>query len=230
MNKKGFTLIEIILTVTFLLILTLLVAPNMYQMIEKSAENNLAQTDTLIKLGAKKYISDDKNTASNIKNQITGYNPFYMSVWNLANLDYISANLKDPTQTDNEYDYDNVIEISFDTVAKQYNYKIISFKDALEVKAQYGTEMIKTITKLYANYKINYSNTTWTITGIDIANNKVTVTSPGITCPTLMSTSSNLLIGSCINTGGTTNTIVLKGNIYYIVNLGSNTYTIIGDY
>lgn len=228
MNKKGFTLIEIILSVTFLLILTILVAPNMYQMINSSNENNLEQTEKLIIMGAKKYISEDKNTALNIKNKVSGYNPLYISIWNLSNLDYISANLKDPTQKNNDYDYDNVMEISFNN--NQYEYKIIDFKTALEDKASTGVEKVKTIIKLYQNFKIKYSGIDWEITNINITDNEVTATSPGDSCPTIVSTSVNLLKVSCVNTGGTTNTIVFKGNIYYIVNIGSNTYNIIGDF
>lgn len=222
MNKKGFTLIEIILTVAFLLILTLLVAPNMYQMINSTTEQSLKQTEALIIMGAKKYISEDKNTARNVKNKVDGYNPFYISVWNLANLDYISNNIKDPTQRNVDYEYDNIVEISFNNTASQYEYEIIPLRDAIDLETTDGIEIIKRITKLFETYKIRYSGVEWTITNVDIANDKVTLSGM---CLADYNNQEHLMIGDCDS-----GVIVLKGNIYYAANIGGNTYSIVGDY
>lgn len=88
MNKNGFTLIELVLTVTIIALLTLIISPNVFSMINKSKLDSCNELIDNIELAAINYASTNKYDL-NLKN-----NTVSISVAYLYDHGYISGTYK----------------------------------------------------------------------------------------------------------------------------------------
>lgn len=73
-NKKGFTLVELIATVSIMLLITVIVTPNIMKQMEKGKERQYEQLKNQIISAAQNYYIKHKDTTSisltNLKNEI----------------------------------------------------------------------------------------------------------------------------------------------------------------
>ena len=245
-NIKGFTLIEIILAITFLLIIVIMVAPNMYRLITGGNEAQLRQLENQILAGARKYINEDSHTAAWLMSNSD--NVIYISVWNLANLGYVSAGLQDPTQNQ-DYEYRNVIGIRFcdgefkfghGNSCNDPNFEegILSYIEALSIQNNPDNDIIlerSLAMNLSADHRyVYYSGIRFrydpSITS-DI--NGTLVLTATTNCQAVMNRMEDLLIahndGFCFNNN---RQIMIKENIDFIRGDGTanNPFTLVGDF
>lgn len=258
MNKKAFTLIEIVLAISFLLIITVMVVPNMYTMIEKNNQKQLEKVETLIKDAAKNYINLDIATAEYIKTESPS--PFYISLNDLKRMELISSQLKDPTQGNQEYDYTKVIIINYNSATGIYEYDLRNASDEIDPNlVEEKTLILKAFTSTYNN--VWYSGLNWQVYKIsntvdgdpsnpnganDYIHLKLTETSIGSTtidCNWIENNLNNrkwLLVKRVSGTycvqeiieGNNTPRVVLKNNMLFIKGDGTNLnpFLLIGDF
>jgi len=97
MDKKGFTLIELIAAITILGILTVLIAPNVIKMRNNVLEKSLQSKLDMIKTAAKDYASDDESVFRKISsNKCTT-----TTVGNLIENGYLTGDTKQKTAMSN---------------------------------------------------------------------------------------------------------------------------------
>lgn len=257
MNKKGFTLIEIVLAISFLLIVTVMVVPNMYTMIEKNNQKQLANIESLIIEAAKKYINLDPKTAEYIKTIPPTEIPFYISINDLKRMDLVSTQLKDPTQGNQDYDYTKVVEIKY--LNQEYLYELKNRSELLgpsnEDWASERTLITKAFVSVYNN--VWYSGLNWeiykissTVDGeastpvgtsdyIHLKLKDTTIDSTTINCLAIENNLNNkksMLVkrgtSYCTEVVGVGSTIVLKNNMLFIKGNGEavNPFLLIGDF
>ena len=72
MNKKGFTLVEVLTVIAILAVLLLILAPNIFSLMEKNKEKSCNSLIDNIESAAKMYVTNNKYnlgfTCSNSKN------------------------------------------------------------------------------------------------------------------------------------------------------------------
>ena len=86
MNKKAFTLIELIGTVVILSLIVLIITPAISDNVKKGVEDAKKQTEESIILAAKNYVSDNKSATC-------------VTLQTLQSEGYIDDNLKDPSDS-----------------------------------------------------------------------------------------------------------------------------------
>lgn len=133
MNNKGFTLIEIIMTIAILAMITLLSTPNIIKLINKNKADNYNSTiDSIIK-STEIYASDNRYKLTFEDN--TGNSSFcsptdtkdiysYITLQDLVNSKNISEEIKNPC-TDKIVSTDEIsIKIILNCKTRQFNYEL----------------------------------------------------------------------------------------------------------
>ena len=86
MNKKGFTLVELISVIVILGILALIVFPNVLSTLNNGKKNMKEDNQTLIISGAKNYVADHPNNFKSIDGKV-----YCLSLGTLYNSGYINT-------------------------------------------------------------------------------------------------------------------------------------------
>ena len=112
MNKKGFTIVELLVTITLLAIISTIAAISITSFINKNKENNYEILKNTILEASKEYVTD--NRYGNIDSSITAQY--------LLDNHYITSGLTDP-KTGKNIDLNSVI-ITITYQNKNYTYEI----------------------------------------------------------------------------------------------------------
>jgi len=118
--NKGFTLVELVITLALLIVIISIAVPNVNRMILRNRENQLARTHNIICEAARAYAhqSGSCRSVSNIEAQ-AGLKIVdadceinsELRVWHLVENGMVDGNLSDPTISggDGRYDYDRAL-------------------------------------------------------------------------------------------------------------------------
>lgn len=114
MNKKGFTLVELLGVITLLgLIIGLMFPPLLIQL--KKASNSIDEvTERIIIVGASDYVEENKNDFPKINRE------YCIKIETLVNENKISKDLKD--SEGNKINLDNYVKVTVND--NKYNYEI----------------------------------------------------------------------------------------------------------
>ena len=112
MNKKGFTIVELLVTITLLAIISTIAAISITSFINKNKENNYEILKNTILEASKEYVTD--NRYGNIDSSITAQY--------LLDNHYITSGLTDP-KTGKNIDLNSVV-ITITYQNKNYTYEI----------------------------------------------------------------------------------------------------------
>lgn len=91
MKNKAFTLIELMAVVVIISLICLLTFPNIVKQIKKSEDQNRSNTEKIILLAAKKYISDNPDKYEDNK---------CIAIKTLIDNDYLKEDVADGIQYD----------------------------------------------------------------------------------------------------------------------------------
>lgn len=135
MNRKGFTLIELIVTIALLAVVSIISFVSITGIINDSKEKDCNNLVKSIKSATKDYISDNRYNNVFISNvfisNVTGYT-YYMSAKILTDENYLSSPITNPFDTKSEIEPSSIkIEI---TLNKDYTVKNISISDPAVLK------------------------------------------------------------------------------------------------
>lgn len=119
MNKKGFTLIEVIVVIVIIVILSLILIPNVMLFINKNDKKSCEKLITNIESSAKIYVSENKytlgfdcsNTSKTIKLQ------------QLVEEGDLSSPIINPI-TKTEIDLNTTIAVTYNCTDKTFTYKV----------------------------------------------------------------------------------------------------------
>lgn len=119
MNKKGFTLIEVIVVIVIIVILSLILIPNVMLFINKNDINSCEKLITNIESSAKIYVSENKYTlgfdCSNVAKEI--------SLQQLVDVGDLSSPIINPI-TKTEIDLNTTIAVTYNCTDKTFTYKV----------------------------------------------------------------------------------------------------------
>lgn len=129
MNRKGFTLVEVLLTLAILSLLLLILVPNVFVLINK---NNTKSCENLIKnieSAAKTYVTDykyylgikcyDENNSDDTTLEIT-----FNDLINSGDLTTDSSGkIKNPID-DSEISLENIVNVTYNCSTKEFNYEV----------------------------------------------------------------------------------------------------------
>ncbi len=116
MNKRGFTLIELIGVIVILALLTLIIVPNVVSYLQQGVSDSKEYQNESIILGAKNWASDNKDALPEDGNVIN------LQLTTLQNSGYIDKNIKDP-ETGEEIDGNSVCVVIANN-GKKYTYEV----------------------------------------------------------------------------------------------------------
>lgn len=94
MNRKGFTLVELIATIALLGVIAIISYVSITAVLEKSRKNNCYTLIDNITSAAKEYVSDNRY-------EFTNNNEFSIGAGVLVSGNYLSSSLKDPFSNKN---------------------------------------------------------------------------------------------------------------------------------
>ena len=115
MNKKGFTLIELVSVLVILSVLAVIIFPNILSSISKGKNDLKKDNEKLIISGAKEYVSDNQN---NFK---SNGNIYCLSVKTLYDKGYINTVIGIDSSDDITLITD-VVEVKYVNGKFEYNY------------------------------------------------------------------------------------------------------------
>ncbi|HPF83431.1 MAG TPA: type II secretion system protein [Bacilli bacterium] len=117
MKEKGFTLVEILAVIVVLGVVCLVAVPSVNSIISKSKEKAKV-------VQIKQIVESAKKWASNNYNMLTDDKPYYITVEELMNANYIdSSNVVDPT--DKEKEMDQCVRITYINEYDNYDFKYV---------------------------------------------------------------------------------------------------------
>ena len=128
MNRKGFTLIELIVTIALLAVVSIISFVSITGIINDSKEKDCNNLVKSIKSATKDYISDNRYNDDflSLFNRITD-DTYYMSANILTDENYLSSPITNPFDTKSEIEPSSIaIEI---TLNKDYTVKNISISN-----------------------------------------------------------------------------------------------------
>lgn len=119
MNRKGFTLIEVIMVIAIIAILSIILAPNVMVLINKNNERSCEKMIDNIKSAAKMYVNQNKyelgfdcsGTAKEITLQI------------LVDAGYLGGELVNPINKE-EISLDNTVSVTYSCANKGFTYVV----------------------------------------------------------------------------------------------------------
>ena len=117
MNKRGFTLVELIGTIVILLVLSLLVFPNLLNLIKNSKKDISTSTKDFIYGQAKSYIYDNVNGYT-----LKEGNIYCIGLKDLVSKNYLNTPLKD-AESGNDIDLSKQIEVKVNN--NDYSYELV---------------------------------------------------------------------------------------------------------
>lgn len=127
MNNKGFTLLEVILTVAVLAVIVMIITPSIMGLMRKSKEDSYNNLVNSIISAAKTYVSDNRYTlkddngvALTCENNI-----IYISLNTLVESGDLNSPVVDP-RTNEDINLNNKVKIEFNCNNKTFNYGYIS--------------------------------------------------------------------------------------------------------
>ena len=128
MKKNGFTLIELILTVTIIALLTLIISPNVFNMINKSKIDSCEELIGNIELAAINYASTNKYELNLKNNTVTttiaylydhGYlNGTYKEDASCGEDDRYFSN---PAKDNDKFCFGEEIDITFNNISLEFD-------------------------------------------------------------------------------------------------------------
>ena len=122
-NKKGFTLIEVIVVIVIIVILSLILIPNVMLFINKNDINSCEKLITNIESSAKIYVSENKYTlgfdCSNTSKTIT--------LQQLVEEGDLSSPIINPI-TKEEIDLNTTIAVTYNCTDKTFTYEVTGIK------------------------------------------------------------------------------------------------------
>ncbi len=116
MNRKGFTLIELIGVIVILSLLTLIIVPNVVTYLQQGISDSKEFQSESIVLGAKNWASDHKDELPDDGDTLN------LQFSTLQSGGYIEKNIKDP-ETGDEIDA-NAMCVVITNNGKKYNYEV----------------------------------------------------------------------------------------------------------
>ena len=153
MNKRGFTLVELIGTIVILLVLSLLVFPNLLNLIKNSKKDISASTKDFIYGQAKSYIYDNVNGYT-----LKEGNIYCIGLKDLVSKNYLNTPLKD-AESGNDIDLSKQIEVKVNN--NDYSYELV---ETCTPKSYYTDNSGANTPKLFNNMvPIKYENNKWLV-------------------------------------------------------------------
>ena len=120
MNRKGFTMIELLMVIVIIAILSAILIPNIIAIINKSNENSIKSLESSIISSTKEYVSDNKYS-DKINTDCSGNNVTKISLSTLVNDGYIKSIIKNPN-TKEDIDLNKEVTVTFDCDKKRFLY------------------------------------------------------------------------------------------------------------
>jgi len=153
MNKRGFTLVELIGTIVILLVLSLLVFPNLLNLIKNSKKDISTSTKDFIYGQAKSYIYDNVNGYT-----LKEGNIYCIGLKDLVSKNYLNTPLKD-AESGNDIDLSKQIEVKVNN--NDYSYELV---ETCIPKSYYTDNSGANTPKLFNNMvPIKYENNKWLV-------------------------------------------------------------------
>jgi len=120
MNRKGFTMIELLMVIVIIAVLSIIMIPNIMTIINKNKENNIKAFENNVISAAKAYISDNKYNYNCDYPNVHHMEDIYLKV--LYEEGYLS-NVINPN-TNEEVDLErNYVEVNFDCDSRMFFYE-----------------------------------------------------------------------------------------------------------
>ena len=121
MNKKGFTLIEVIMVIAIITILSLILIPNVMVLIDKNKERSCEKMIDNIKSATKMYVNQNKYElgfdCSGTAKEIT--------LQTLVDTGYLDGELVNPVN-DEKINLESKVSVTYDCEVKGFKYEINS--------------------------------------------------------------------------------------------------------
>ena len=153
MNKRGFTLVELIGTIVILLVLSLLVFPNLLNLIKNSKKDISTSTKDFIYGQAKSYIYDNVNSYT-----LKEGNIYCIGLKDLVSKNYLNTPLKD-AESGNDIDLSKQIEVKVNN--NDYSYELV---ETCTPKSYYTDNSGANTPKLFNNMvPIKYEYEKWIV-------------------------------------------------------------------
>ena len=118
MNKKGFTLVELLAVIVILSIITIVSFTIIFKLVSKSRDNIYEENIKLLEKAAEKWQLDHEDLVGTTT-------PYCLDVADIEKGGYISKDsLKDPRQTKSKK-IEGYVKITYDTTYKQYEFEYV---------------------------------------------------------------------------------------------------------
>ena len=106
MNKKGFTLVEMLLVVVLIAVVTSITMPNIYKMLNKSKTDKVDEYLKIVKENLKMYNIDNKEDWVSDGTYAVEYNDLKKINPDISNIeDICTSSILEITKQDNKYTY-----------------------------------------------------------------------------------------------------------------------------
>ena len=118
MNKKGFTLIEVIMVIAIIAVLSIILAPNVMVFINKNNKKSCEKVISNIESATKMYVNQNKyelNFSCNTSKEIT--------LKTLVDAGYLTKNITNPINKE-EISLDNTVSVTYNCDNKIFTYKV----------------------------------------------------------------------------------------------------------
>ncbi len=119
MNKKGFTLIEVIMVIAIIAILSIILTPNVMVFINKNNKKSCEKMISNIESAAKMYVNQNKYElgfdCSGKAKEIT--------LKTLVDTGYLTKNITNPINKE-EISLDNTVSVTYNCDNKIFTYKV----------------------------------------------------------------------------------------------------------